>query len=115
MTSSPIDKIMEALASSSSTNYVEENILALLDRKQEVMDVLEQLVEDRKIFCCKITKAGRSFTAYWLPFHVAPSKRKQHSALFISGEKMNRVHKSNRGNDHKTSKVTDESRGKGIA
>ncbi len=35
----------------------------------------EQLVQNRKIFCCKITKAGRSFNAYWLSFHVAQPKR----------------------------------------
>ncbi len=87
MTSSPIDKIMEALAASNSKDYVEENSLALLDRKQEVMNMLAQLVMDRKIFCCKITKAGRSFNAYWLPFHVVQSKREQHSALFVSGGK----------------------------
>lgn len=87
MTSLPIDKIMEALASSSSTNYVEENTLTSLEKKQDVISALEQLIKDRKIFCCMISKDGRTFNAYWLPFHVAQSKRKQHSAHFSLGEK----------------------------
>ncbi|MEO6421806.1 MAG: hypothetical protein ABIR84_03755 [Candidatus Nitrotoga sp.] len=89
MTSTLKDKIIYELSSSSSINYVEENTLALLDKKEDVINALEQLVKDLKILCCNITKNGRSFNVYWLSILVAQKKLKQHSALFRTKVKKN--------------------------
>lgn len=70
-----IDKIIAELESSSSLKYVEESKLSLLAKKQDVINALEHLVQDRKVFCCNITKNGRSYNVYWLSFHVTQPKR----------------------------------------
>lgn len=85
MSSQLIEAVIEALATSSSTKYVEEDTLSMLGKKEEIIQVLETLIQDRIIFCCNITRNGKSYNAYWLSVHASFSKRKQHPALFITG------------------------------
>ena len=90
MTHPLIEKILAALANSSSTNYVDESILLALGRKLGINLALDDLLGERTIVTCLITKCGRTYSVYWLaqqfdkPIHYSeiftPEKRLERAA-----------------------------------
>lgn len=87
---SPItDKIIAALANSSSTNYVDERALHSLGKKSDISNVLKQLIEQRTIINCRITKNSRTFEVYWLALQL--SKPKSYSDVFTPEKRLERA------------------------
>lgn len=80
MTSLLTEKILATLANSSSTNYIDESVLYSHGKKHDVTTALEQLLENRAIVTCQITKGGRAFHVYWLAQQLF--KPKLYSELF---------------------------------
>lgn len=74
------EKILAALAGSSSTNHVDESIIFALGRKLAINLALEDLLGKRTIVSCQITKGGRTFNVYWLAQQLF--KPKLYSSLF---------------------------------
>lgn len=88
MTSSLTDKIINALASSSSTCHIEESTLTSLGKKQEILNALKQLLDDRKIVSCTITKNGHTANVYWLACQVV--KPRHYSEIFTPEKRLER-------------------------
>lgn len=88
MATSLTDKIINALASSSSTSHVEESSLTLLGKKQEVFTALKQLLHERKIVSCTLTKNGRTANVYWLACQVV--KPRHYSEIFTPEKRIER-------------------------
>lgn len=91
MTSFLAEKILAALANSSSTNYVGESTLYSLGKKSDESIVLEleHLLEKRTVVTCRITKDGRTFNVYWLAQQLF--KPKLYSELFTPAKMQERA------------------------
>lgn len=83
------EKIIAALSKSSSTNYVDQSALHSLGKKCDVATAIGQLIEQRTIVNCRITKNGRTFEVYWLALQV--SKPKCYSEVFTPEKRLERV------------------------
>lgn len=89
MTHPIIEKILAALANSSSTNYVDESILLALGRKLAVNLALDDLLGKRTIVTCQITKGGRTYSVYWLAQQF--DKPKHYSEIFTPEKRLERA------------------------
>lgn len=83
------EKIIATLSKSSSTNYVDQSVLHSLGKKCDVATAIGQLIEQRTIVNCRITKNGRTFEVYWLALQVA--KPKHYSEVFTPEKRLERV------------------------
>lgn len=82
-------KIIAALANSSSTNYVDQSALHSLGKKCDVATAIGRLIEQRTIVNCRITKNGRTFDVYWLALQVA--KPKSYADVFTPEKRLERA------------------------
>lgn len=82
------EKIKKALNNSDSINYVEENKLLHLGKKEDVLDALQGLVDSRDVISCQITKDKKTFNVY---YSACQTLRK---GIFITASSPDRWRKS---------------------
>jgi hypothetical protein len=74
------EKILFALAGTTSVHYLHENGLKNLGVAEEISNTIEKLLADKQIVTCRITKDGKIYSVYWLACQVI--KPKHYSEVF---------------------------------
>lgn len=74
------DKILSALADTTSVRPRHDFELRKLGAAEDISKAIEKLLENRQIVTCRITKGGKTYSVYWLACQVL--KPKHYSAVF---------------------------------